>query len=124
VEQTRRRILAARILAVVADAVQIGFLPLFAEGAASIVNDLLDAAIAVAMVVLVGWHWAFVPALFAELVPVVDLAPTWTLAVFIATRRTGAASPQPSPDADSQAESGPPRALPPAPGDRSLDSRF
>jgi len=118
VEQTRRRILAARILAVVADAVQVGLLPLFAEGAASVVNDLLDAVIAVVMVVLVGWHWAFVPAFFAELVPVVDLAPTWTLAVFIATRRADAARPRPSTNADPpQAESGPPRSLPP--GDRS-----
>ena len=122
-EQTRRRVLAARILAVVADAVQIGFLPLFVEGAASIVNDLLDAVIAVVMVVLVGWHWAFVPAFFAELVPVVDLAPTWTLAVFIATRRAAAASARPSTNADSpQLESSPPRSLPP--GDRSSYSRI
>jgi hypothetical protein len=113
VEQTRRRILAARTLAVVADAVQLGLLPLFAEGAASIVNDALDAVIAVVMVVLVGWHWAFVPAFLAELVPVVDLAPTWTLAVFFATRRAGAAGPQPSTNAGSpQPDSGPPRLLP------------
>jgi len=117
-EQTRRRILAARILAVVADAVQVGLLPLFAEGAASIVNDVLDAVIAVVMVVLVGWHWAFVPAFFAELVPVVDLAPTWTLAVFFATRRPGAANPRPPANAGPpQPESSPPRFLPP--GDRS-----
>jgi len=109
VEQTPRRILAARILAVVADAIQIGLLPLFAEGAASIVNDLLDAVIAVVMVILVGWHWAFVPAFFAELVPVVDLAPTWTLAVFIATRRAATASTGPSTNADSpRPESSPP----------------
>lgn len=113
-EQTRRRILAARILAVVADAIQVGLLPLFAEGAASIVNDVLDAVIAVVMVVLVGWHWAFVPAFLAELVPVVDLAPTWTLAVFIATRRADAASPRPSTNGGSpQPESGQPRFLPP-----------
>ena len=100
-----------------ADAVQLGLLPLFVEGAASIVNDVLDAVIAVVMVVLVGWHWAFVPAFFAELVPVVDLAPTWTLAVFIATRRADAASRGPSTNAGSpQAESSPPRLLPP--GDR------
>lgn len=116
-EQTRRRILAARTLAVVADAVQLGLLPLFAEGAASIVNDVLDAVIAVVMVVLVGWHWAFVPAFLAELVPVVDLAPTWTLAVFFATRRAGAASPQPSTNAGSpQPDSSQPRFLPPGDG--------
>ncbi len=102
----------------VADAVQLGLLPLFAEGAASIVNDVLDVVIAIVMVVLVGWHWAFAPAFLAELVPVVDLAPTWTLAVFFATRRGGAASPHASTNAgSSQADSSPPRLLPP--GDRS-----
>jgi hypothetical protein len=45
------------------------------------------------MVALVGWHWAFLPAFALELVPAVDLAPTWTLAVFIATRNSGAAAP-------------------------------
>lgn len=101
----------------VADAVQLGLLPLFAEGAASIVNDVLDAVIAVVMVVLVGWHWAFVPAFLAELVPVVDLAPTWTLAVFFATRRAGAASPQPPANAASpEPDSSQPRFLPPGDG--------
>jgi hypothetical protein len=117
VEQTRRRILAARTLAVVADAVQLGLLPLFAEGAASIVNDALDAVIAVVMVVLVGWHWAFVPAFLAELVPVVDLAPTWTLAVFFATRRGAAAGPSPPSGGVPRPEPIAPRFLPP--GDRS-----
>ena len=32
---------------------------------------------------LLGFHWAFLPAAVAEVVPVVDLAPTWTAAVLI-----------------------------------------
>jgi hypothetical protein len=83
---TRRRVLAARTIAVLADALQLGVLPLFSEGIFSVVNDVLDVAVAVAMVALVGWHWAFVPAFGAELIPMLDLVPTWTGAVLLATR--------------------------------------
>lgn len=83
---SRNRILAARVLAVVADAVQLGLLPLFAPGATSPVNDALDVAVGAAMIALVGWNWVFLPTFLTELVPFVDLAPTWTVAAFIATR--------------------------------------
>lgn len=90
---TPGRVWAARFLAVAADAVQIVGFPLFAAGAASPWNDLLDFLVAGAMTFLVGWHWAFLPSFFAELVPGLDLVPTWTLAVFFATR---AKSPAPA----------------------------
>jgi len=35
---------------------------------------------------LIGWHWAFLPTFAIELVPIVDLVPTWTAAVWFATR--------------------------------------
>jgi hypothetical protein len=84
-----RRILIARLIAIIADAVQIGFMPVFAGGAASIVNDALDVAVGITLIALLGWNWVFVPALAAELIPMLDLAPTWTIAVLIATRRRG-----------------------------------
>jgi hypothetical protein len=34
-----------------------------------------------------GWHWAFLPTLAAELIPGLDLFPTWTAAVFFVTRQ-------------------------------------
>ncbi len=40
-----RRILAARLVAIIADAVQIGFMPVFAGGTASMVNDALDVVV-------------------------------------------------------------------------------
>ena len=83
---TRRRVVAARAIAVIADAVQLGLFPLFSEGALSPANDVLDVAVAATMVALVGWHWSFVPAFVVELVPVFDLVPTWTGAVLLATR--------------------------------------
>jgi hypothetical protein len=80
------RVRAARAIAIGADVLQIVVFPVFWPGAASIVNDALDAAVALAMLVLVGWHWAFLPTFLAELIPFFDLVPTWTAAVFLATR--------------------------------------
>ena len=85
-ELTPGRVRAARFLGITADFVQIGLLPLFSPGWLSPLNDALDVLIAIAMILLVGWHWAFVPAFLAELVPVLDLVPSWTAAVLIATR--------------------------------------
>lgn len=78
-EKTRFRI--ALVLAVAADALQIIFLPIFVEGAASPSDDALDAGVGVALMALLGWHWEFAPSFVAKLVPGVDLVPLWTLAV-------------------------------------------
>lgn len=77
----RWRFQTAMVLAVAADALQIVVTPLFAEGALSPADDLLDLGIAAVLVRLVGWHWEFLPAFAGELVPGVDLVPFWTLAV-------------------------------------------
>jgi len=74
---------------VAVDLTQILFLPAFAEGFASPINDVLDVATAIGMVLLLGWHWAFLPTLLAEMIPVVDLVPSWTAAVWIVTRHAG-----------------------------------
>jgi len=83
---TRRRVFAARAIAIAADFLQIAIFPAFSEGAVSPLDTGLDLAVAGALTALVGWHWAFLPSFAAELVPFVDLVPTWTAAVFIATR--------------------------------------
>ena len=77
----RSRFQAAMILAIAADALQIVVFPLFAEGALSPADDVLDIAVAAVLVNLLGWHWEFLPAFLAELVRGVDLVPFWTLAV-------------------------------------------
>ncbi len=75
------RFRAAMMLAIIADALQIVVFPLFAGGALSPADDVLDLAVAAVLVRLLGWHWEFLPAFLAELVPGVDLVPFWTLAV-------------------------------------------
>jgi hypothetical protein len=89
------RIRAARLIAVGADLIQLALLPLFAPGALSPVNDALDVAVAGLLTWLVGWHWSFLPSFVAELVPGLDLVPTWTAAVLFATRGQGAVPPKP-----------------------------
>jgi len=77
----------AWLVAIAADAIQIGALPLFAAGGLSPADALLDLGVAAILIRLLGWHWAFLPALLAELVPGLDLFPTWTAAVFYVTRQ-------------------------------------
>ena len=69
------------IMAIIADALQIFLLPLFAEGAMSPADDILDLGVGAALVYLLGWHWEFLPSFLAKLVPGVDLVPFWTMAV-------------------------------------------
>jgi hypothetical protein len=110
---TPGRVRAARALAVTADLLQIVLLPVFAPAALSPANNVIDGVVAIALILLVGWHWAFLPAFVAEMVPFVDLIPTWTAAVMIATR---GATPGPSSE-DGGGAAGPRgagTALPPA----------
>ena len=75
------RFRAAFLLAVLADALQIIVFPLFIEGAPSPADDVLDFGIGAVLTYLLGWHWEFLPSFLGKLVPGVDLAPFWTLAV-------------------------------------------
>ena len=85
------------------------------------VNQVVDVVTALVMTWLVGWHWAFLPTFVVEALPIVDLVPSWTVAVLVATRgRVPKAGPTvtvepPAPPPPS------PRSLPPGqpPGDGS-----
>jgi len=77
----------AWLVAMAADAIQIGLLPLFAEGGFSPADSILDLIVAAVLSRLIGWHWAFLPTMVAELIPGLDLFPTWTMAVLFVTRQ-------------------------------------
>lgn len=76
-------------VAIAADAIQIIVLPLFAFGGLSPADTAVDIAAAAILSSLLGWHWAFIPTLIAELIPGLDLFPTWTAAVAYVTWERG-----------------------------------
>jgi hypothetical protein len=82
----------AWFIAILADAIQIIGFPLFAAGGVSPADTLLDVAVGAVLINLLGWHWAFLPTFAAELVPGLDMFPTWTAAVFFVTRNAPATS--------------------------------
>ena len=96
-----REHLLAWLIAVGADALQILAFPFFWEGGVSPADTILDVAVAAVLARLLGWHWAFLPTLAAELVPGLDMFPTWTAAVYFVTRQ--------------RIHSGEPEILPPGP---------
>jgi len=113
---TRREVMLARGLAVVADLLQWVAFPFFFSGATGIADGVLDVAVFVTLIRLVGWHVAFLPGFVAELLPLVNVVPLWTMAVFFATRgwkeksRAVEAMPPPPPP-----PSAPPALDPPGP---------
>lgn len=94
----------ALAVAMTADVIQWVLGPLLIWGAASPIDDLLDVVVAFVLIRLIGFHWVLMPAFVAKIVPFVDLVPTWTAAVWLATRgrvtKTDEPVPRPAPHAD------------------------
>jgi hypothetical protein len=91
---SKTRIRAAWAIAVVVDAVQLVTAPAETGGPPVwLVEGAVDVVTMTVMWALVGFHWAFLPSFATKLLPFVDIAPTWTLAVFLATRGRGEAEP-------------------------------
>ena len=80
------RLKTAWVVAVGTDALQVFIFPATVEGVFSPVTVALDFIAMAVLSTLVGWHWAFLPSIIVELIPGLDLAPTWTIALAIATR--------------------------------------
>lgn len=72
---------AALALAIVADVVQLAIFPLFIDGGLSPADDVMDLCVGGVLTALLGWHWEFLPSFVFKLLPAVDMAPLWTLAV-------------------------------------------
>ncbi len=76
-----RRKKIALAIAGIADLVQLGFFPAFAEGVLSIPDDVLDIIVTIALFITLGFKWRILAALVVELVPGVALFPSWTAVV-------------------------------------------
>jgi hypothetical protein len=84
---TRRQLWTARAVAMSVDALQLALVPLFGEGIASPANIAIDCAVFGFLVWYLGFHLAFLPSFVIEEVPLLNLAPSWTAAVLLATRK-------------------------------------
>jgi hypothetical protein len=84
----RSRTAFALACAVIVDAIQIGLFPIFAPGFVSVADIVLDCTAFLLFWRLVGWHPALLPGFIFEQLPIIDLAPSWTLAVWLAGRRS------------------------------------
>jgi len=82
----RWRVRVALAVAILADVLQLALFPLFAEGVSSPLNDAVEIAVAILLIGLLGFHWVLLPSAVLEALPLVDMAPTWTLAVAFITR--------------------------------------
>lgn len=106
------RLKAAWAVAVGTDALQVFIFPATIEGVFSPVEVVLDFVAMGVLSWLVGWHWAFLPSIVVELVPGLDLAPTWTIGLAIATR--GLNTQAPASAAPKDAAPGSPKDVTPA----------
>ncbi len=79
IRPVRKRI--ALGVAVASDLVQWAFFPVMSEGAASPFEVALDALTALVILLIVGFQWRLLIALVAELVPGLDMFPTWAAVV-------------------------------------------
>lgn len=109
---SRSTLIAAYMVAICADFLQICLFSLFAEGIASPLDDFSDVVVCLMLSRLIGFHVAFLPSFLIKLIPLVDTVPTWTLAVLIATRHRVASDGKPEVvDVQSSVESGTPGAI-------------
>jgi hypothetical protein len=92
VQVTAGRARLAIAIAVIVDAIQvplqgasftgIGTLP------AEAIDLAIDAATALVLTRLLGFHWVLLPTIALELVPLIDVAPTWVAcALYVISRR-------------------------------------
>jgi hypothetical protein len=82
---TKERVFMAFAVALAVDAIQIPITGLTDTIAAAIPGEVADFAVdCIAMAAissLIGFHRALIPTMFVELIPNVDLFPTWTACV-------------------------------------------
>ena len=91
---SKTRLRAAWLVALGVDGLQLVTAPAEAGGPPVwLTEGLVDLVTMALLWALVGFHWAFLPSFVTKLLPIADLAPTWTLAVFMATRGRGVPPP-------------------------------
>ena len=90
-ELTKNRILAAYAVAIIADLIELPITAaettVVAAPAAEGFAFVVDAIVFGIMTKLLGFHWLLLPSFFVEVVPGLDLLPTWIGCVFYVVRQ-------------------------------------
>ncbi|HVS71984.1 MAG TPA: hypothetical protein VHQ47_12080 [Phycisphaerae bacterium] len=106
VSLTQKRL--ALLVAGLADFLQIVAFPAFFEGAISPFEDVADILVALLLMAICGFRWQWVLAFIMELVPGLDVLPTWTMVVALMTVQPeytrGYADPAPADEPDPRHE--------------------
>jgi hypothetical protein len=92
---TRGRVLTALGIAITADLVQLFLGPL----GWLYIDEAIDVGVMVAQSLIVGFHPLFLPTFIVEIVPAIDMLPTWTactMAVIALRRRAASQEATPS----------------------------
>ena len=96
---TRNQITVAYGIAIVADIVQFPLNAVAMTGVLAIPGEfadfIIDCMVMVATSMLIGFHWLLLPSLFIEVIPGLDLIPTWTGCVACVVKIRRGAQPQP-----------------------------
>jgi hypothetical protein len=92
-----------------ADFLQIVMFPAFGWGAFSPVQDTLDAVVAVILMAVCGFRWQWVLAFMMELMPGLDLLPTWTMVVALMPVQSEGAQPYIAYEVEEVGDDGPVR---------------
>ena len=75
---TRRRVVLAAAVALAADGIQLALGPL----GWAFIDEIIDAIAMFLISLLIGFHPLLLPTFLVELVPVVDMLPSWTACTF------------------------------------------
>lgn len=102
---SRKRVLAAFAIAVAADAVQVLLGPL----GWTFADEIIDVIAMGLTIWLLGFHPLLLPTFIVELIPLVDMLPTWTgcVAAVVMLRRKANKPDVPAPAAEPGVSSGP-----------------
>jgi hypothetical protein len=87
---TRKRIVLAFAIAVVADAIQFPIAAATATGILALPGEaadfIVDCVAMAATSAILGFHWLLLPSVLLEAIPGLDLLPTWTGCVALVVR--------------------------------------
>jgi hypothetical protein len=90
-ELTRKRIITAYVVAGVADLVEFPItaaeLSVVGAGPGEVAACVVDTIVFGIMTKLLGFHWMFLPSFCVEVIPGVDMLPTWVGCVFFVVRQ-------------------------------------